>query len=459
MFRSLLCFGFAVAFAAASAPAFAQTGPDFGAPPSGSIPILFNDHHVYAKPSGITGNRAIAALVRGDEVLVPLRSLFEQMGATVSYDGPSRTVTILAPQRNISLTVDQPVVVINGESRPLDVPPVFENGIVLVPIRVIAETLGAYVQWDPAVRVVVVRFVNYSNVPSPSGPLVTPAPAGPAGPAPPISTSVETPIPTPLLQAPPTPSPYEHFIAGDFNLYQKVFNELSPGNRAKSGSFDVRAAAEFPLFKVPAMVGADYEDFSYAHLSGIGLTLEPPGFNPCPHFGGTPPFPAAGNEGCVTQVGGFSQAAVPDFTAHESQFDARLGFKVFNPRVYIAGSYMTVTNDYADLYDFPALNGFGIGLEKLPDLENQFSLYGNIYYYPSVSGDVTFPAFGVPPDLAGTTEKLEQRFLKYQIGADVKVGQSLFLDAGFLGDSIRGGNLSPSNASHASGYAGLGFKF
>jgi hypothetical protein len=406
----------------------------------------------------LTGNRAIAALVRGDQVLVPLRSMFEQMGATVSYDAPSRTVTIIAAQRSISLTIDRPQVVINGESRPLDVPPVLEDGIVLVPIRVIAETLGAYVLWDASVRVVVVRYVNYSNVPSPSGPLVTPAPLAPA--AAPVSNSVETPIPTPLLQAPSTPNPFEHFIAGDYNLYQKVFDELSPGNTAKSGSFDVRAAAEVPLFKRPWLLEADYRSFSYPHLSGISPAVTAGGFDPCPHFGGVPPFLAAGNEGCVTAVGGFSQVAVPDLTAREAQFDARIGVQVFNPRVYIAGSYLTVTHDYGDRYDYPSTNGFGIGLEKLPDLENPISIYGSIYYYPSVGADFTLPAFGVPPDVAGTTAKFQQQFATYQGGANVKIGRSgLFLDAGFLGDTIRGKNLSPSDASHASGYLGLGLKF
>ncbi|MGA2394751.1 MAG: hypothetical protein ABSH03_15520, partial [Candidatus Lustribacter sp.] len=56
---------------------------DFGNPPSGEVPILFNDHHVYSKPDKLTQNRVLAALVRGNEILVPLRSMFEQMGATV----------------------------------------------------------------------------------------------------------------------------------------------------------------------------------------------------------------------------------------------------------------------------------------------------------------------------------------------------------------------------------------
>jgi hypothetical protein len=76
-----------------SATTIAQAGAlppaDFGAPPSGEVPILFNDHHVYSKPDRLKANRVLSALVRGNTILIPLRSLFEQLGATVSYD-PAR---------------------------------------------------------------------------------------------------------------------------------------------------------------------------------------------------------------------------------------------------------------------------------------------------------------------------------------------------------------------------------
>jgi len=95
--------------AAAISPAGAATGNDgnrvaqagtsmpaanFGSPPSGSIPILYNDHHVYSKPDVLKRGRVLAALVKNGTLLIPLRSMFEQMGATVSYDAGSKTVTV-----------------------------------------------------------------------------------------------------------------------------------------------------------------------------------------------------------------------------------------------------------------------------------------------------------------------------------------------------------------------------
>src|SRR5579872_3743938 len=138
----------------------AQPAPDFGSPPSGQYPILFNDHHVYAKPDVDKQNRVLAALARGGTIFVPLRSMFEQMGATVSYDAASKTVDVSKPGSDIKLTVGQAQVIINGESRPLDVPPEIYQGEILVPVRVISEGMGAYVQWVPDKRVVVVRYVT-----------------------------------------------------------------------------------------------------------------------------------------------------------------------------------------------------------------------------------------------------------------------------------------------------------
>ncbi len=66
---------------------------DLGSAPSGQIPILFNDHHVYAKPDTLVDGRVLAALVKDGQIYVPLRSMFEQMGATVSASADGRTIS------------------------------------------------------------------------------------------------------------------------------------------------------------------------------------------------------------------------------------------------------------------------------------------------------------------------------------------------------------------------------
>jgi hypothetical protein len=192
MLHSLARAGFvAAAFLIAGASVAQAQQADFGSPPSGQIPILYNDRHVYSRPDVLKQGRVLAALVRGGTILIPLRSMFEQMGATVSYDPSSKTAVVTKPGAEVRVTVGRPVVVINGESRPLDVPPILYHGDVLVPVRVISEGMGGYVQWVPDRRLVVVRYV-----------VATPPPT--EAPAP-----VETPIPqaTVVPAPPPTPNP------------------------------------------------------------------------------------------------------------------------------------------------------------------------------------------------------------------------------------------------------------
>jgi hypothetical protein len=174
---------------------------DFGSPPSGQIPILYNDRHVYSKPDLLKQGRVLAAYARGGTLFLPLRSMFEQMGGTVSYDPSSRTATVSKPGATITVTIGKPEVVINGESRPLDVPPMLYHGVVLVPVRVISETMGAYVQWVPDRRLVVVRYLPPT------------APPTEAPPPPPAPEETLAPPPPP----PPTPNPLQ--LGGYFRSY------------------------------------------------------------------------------------------------------------------------------------------------------------------------------------------------------------------------------------------------
>src|SRR3984893_7259644 len=155
--------------------------PDFGSPPAGEFPIIFNDHTVYSTPDILKQRRVLAALVKNGRIYVPLRSMFEQMGATGSASADGRNVTAVKPGASVSVTVGTPEVVINGETRPLDVPPIVYHGIVLVPVRVISEAMGAYVQWVPDRRIVVVRYIPAVVAPQPA----TPARASAAADGPP----------------------------------------------------------------------------------------------------------------------------------------------------------------------------------------------------------------------------------------------------------------------------------
>ncbi|MBV8602290.1 MAG: copper amine oxidase N-terminal domain-containing protein, partial [Candidatus Eremiobacteraeota bacterium] len=425
----------ALALAALPLAALGQ-GADFGSPPSGEYPILFNDHHVYAKPDTLRTNRVVAALVRGGTILVPLRSMFEQMGATVSYDGATKTVDVSKPGSDVKVTVGKPEVTINGEARPLDVPPIIYNGTVLVPVRVISEGMGAYVQWVPEKKTVVVRYV----------PLATPAPPPP----PPAPTATPAPPPPPQTPAPtPTPSPappyYDKFIVGDWQLYPHIYNEFNPGN-VSNQSWSARAGIEYPVTAgLTLMAEGDWRHYQYVHQANQPVPLLG-GAYACPNPGGT--------VGCVTTLGGFTQLYAPQFLARDDDLDGRLGIRIMQPRVYIAGSYIGFWNNYG----YPRLGGAGVGLEKLPDLNQALTWYASYYYYPSVSGNFNSYTVNGTTYPGGTLSYFLQR---YQVGFDLTFRRNfpLYFDFGYQGESWVNKSNAPSNKMNFGFYTGLGLHF
>lgn len=89
-------------------------------------------------------------------ILVPLRGVFEKLGATVAYDGGSKTILAVKGQTTVSLRLGDAAAQVNGETRRLLLPAQAVNGTTLVPLRFVSEALGAQVQWRGASRTVVI---------------------------------------------------------------------------------------------------------------------------------------------------------------------------------------------------------------------------------------------------------------------------------------------------------------
>jgi hypothetical protein len=409
---------FVACLALAAQPAWAQPAPDFGSPPSGAYPILFNDHHVYAKPDVNRQGRVLAALVRGKTILVPLRSLFEQMGATVSYDPKSRTAIVSKPGSEVSVTVGKPEVVINGESRPLDVPPVIYEGAVLVPLRVLSEGMGAYVQWVPEKRTVVVRYVA-APPPTPPPAPATAAPSPTASPVP-----ILTPIPVPTPSPAPTPY-YDKFIVGDAIIQPQVWNEFTPGNTTmKPWSWNAHAAWEPPIDLIHIMVEADWHHWVWVHPTGN-----------------------------VNILGGGGSVFSPQFVGRDNDADLDFGIRIAQPRIYFIEGFLWTWNDYG----YPPLRGIGYGLEKLPDLNQSLSLYGKLWYSSLIKGN--YPAFTV-----GTTgfpsARLSYQVVKWSAGVDwnLPIKFPIFLDAGIQGEVWTPLSGAPAGRNEWGPAAGLGIR-
>lgn len=97
--------------------------------------------------------------VVSDRVMLPLRAVFEQMGAEVDYNEKTRTVSADFGDREIYFSLDSEEIYLKGEKTPIcvmDVLPVLENDRTLIPVRTVSEAAGLTVGWDSETRTAVI---------------------------------------------------------------------------------------------------------------------------------------------------------------------------------------------------------------------------------------------------------------------------------------------------------------
>ncbi|NLB18767.1 MAG: copper amine oxidase, partial [Syntrophomonadaceae bacterium] len=81
-------------------------------------------------------------------VLVPMRGLFEKLGADVDWDNDTRLITAVKGSTRVELSPYSNRALVNGKEVLLDVQPIIKEGRTLVPLRFVSTALGADVDWD-----------------------------------------------------------------------------------------------------------------------------------------------------------------------------------------------------------------------------------------------------------------------------------------------------------------------
>ena len=87
-----------------------------------------------------------------ERTMVPFRAIFEAVGASVMWDGDTRTVIAVKTEGDaittIALQIDSNLAFVNDKSVTLDVPAQIKDDFTFVPLRFVMESLGADVAWD-----------------------------------------------------------------------------------------------------------------------------------------------------------------------------------------------------------------------------------------------------------------------------------------------------------------------
>lgn len=177
---------------------------------------------------GTVYNMDASPLIQDGRTLVPVRYLADALGAQTAWDATSQTVTVTAGSTTIDLVIGSTTLTVNGQTSTMDVAPVITDGRTYLPARYVAEALGATVDWDATTQTVTLTW------PAPAAPTTT------------TTTTTTTTAPTPA--APTTPvvssNKFEAWLQTQPSLYDP---KAVPGYNCLY-QFDVTDTADAGLY-------------------------------------------------------------------------------------------------------------------------------------------------------------------------------------------------------------------
>ncbi|TKH33181.1 copper amine oxidase [Paenibacillus polymyxa] len=114
---------------------------------SGDIKVIIN---------GVTQQYTQSPIVSQNTTLVPLRGVFESLGAQVEWDSKAKKVTASKDDDTLTLNIGSKLAYKNSKPVQLDAATQIQKGQVLVPLRFVSQSLGAKVNWDQTTRTVTI---------------------------------------------------------------------------------------------------------------------------------------------------------------------------------------------------------------------------------------------------------------------------------------------------------------
>lgn len=102
---------------------------------------------VYINEQPLSFGSAAPARI-GGRVFVPMRAIFEALGAQVSWDAATQSINAQRAATVVQMQIGNRNANLNGQATTLDQPPLLYGGATMVPLRFVGEALGAEVRWS-----------------------------------------------------------------------------------------------------------------------------------------------------------------------------------------------------------------------------------------------------------------------------------------------------------------------
>lgn len=113
------------------------------------IPVYINGQEINLDP---------LPTIYEEKTIIPMRSIFEALGAEVLWEDATKTVTATKGDIEIKLTINDNKMYKNGKVITLEVPAIISGESTMVPLRAVSEALGAEVLWEDGERAVYINF-------------------------------------------------------------------------------------------------------------------------------------------------------------------------------------------------------------------------------------------------------------------------------------------------------------
>jgi hypothetical protein len=105
----------------------------------------------------------VPPVIENSRTLVPLRAIFEAMGADVQWNSSTQTATATKGSITVVLALNSTSPTINGVVYPLDTAAKIVNNRTLAPLRFVGEAFGGTVKWIEATRTITISTPDIST--------------------------------------------------------------------------------------------------------------------------------------------------------------------------------------------------------------------------------------------------------------------------------------------------------
>jgi len=112
------------------------------------MPLYRTEPDIAVLLNGAALNFNVPPQMANGRVMVPVRAIFEAMGASVNWDETTLTATAKRGNTVVVMRIGSALPTVNGKIVPIDQPAMIQDGRTLAPLRFVAEAFGGRVDWD-----------------------------------------------------------------------------------------------------------------------------------------------------------------------------------------------------------------------------------------------------------------------------------------------------------------------